>query len=167
MPRRKKILSFKRIILPDPVYGVIDEEAGLTVQRLINVVMWRGKKNAARTIVYEALDVLEKKVKGDKEKALRLFQEAMENVMPVIEVRPRRVGGSVYQVPMEVNPDRRRSLAMRWLVDAASDRSDKSMGRRLGYELIDAAEGKGAAAKKKADVHRMAEANRAFSHYAW
>ena len=91
MPRRKKILSFRRIILPDPVYGAIDEQAGLTVQRLINVVMWRGKKNAARTIVYEALDVLEKKAKGEKEKALRLFQEAMENVMPVIEVRPRRV----------------------------------------------------------------------------
>lgn len=167
MPRRKKILSFRRIILPDPVYGAIDEQAGLTVQRLINVVMWRGKKNAARTIVYEALDVLEKKAKGEKEKALRLFQEAMENVMPVIEVRPRRVGGSVYQIPMEVNPDRRRSLAMRWLVDAASERSDKTMGKRLGQELIDAAEGKGAAVKKKADVHRMAEANRAFSHYAW
>ncbi len=167
MPRRKKILSFRRIILPDPVYGAIDEQAGLTVQRLINVVMWRGKKNAARVIVYEALDVLEKKAKGEKEKALRLFQEAMENVMPVIEVRPRRVGGSVYQIPMEVNPDRRRSLAMRWLVDAASERSDKTMGKRLGQELIDAAEGKGAAVKKKADVHRMAEANRAFSHYAW
>ena len=161
MPRRKKIETFKRVISPDPVYG------SALLQKLINVVMWRGKKNAARTIVYDAMDVLVAKAKGDKEKALALFNSAFEQIMPVVEVRARRVGGSVYQIPMEVKSDRRQSLAMRWLISAASTRSDKTMGKRLAHELLDAVEGRGIAIKKKTDVHRMAEANRAFSHYAW
>lgn len=161
MPRRKKIATFRREITPDPVYG------SEMIQRLINVVMWRGKKTVARRIVYDAMQQLETKAKGDKQKAVELFNAALEQVMPVVEVRPRRVGGSVYQIPREVGADRRRSLAMRWLIAAAADRSDSTMGKRLGYELLDALEGRGAALKKKADVHKMAEANRAFSHFAW
>lgn len=161
MPRRKKIVTFSREITPDPIYG------SEMVQRLINVVMWRGKKNVARKIVYEAMKQLEGKAKGDKEKTVEMFNAALEQIMPMVEVRSRRVGGSVYQIPREVNPSRRRSLAMRWLVAAAAERSDSTMGKRLGYELMDALEGRGAALKKKSDVHKMAENNRAFSHYAW
>jgi small subunit ribosomal protein S7 len=161
MPRRKKIVTFSREITPDPVYG------SEMIQRLINVVMWRGKKNVARKVVYDAMKQLENKAKGDKEKAVEMFNTALEQLMPMVEVRSRRVGGSVYQIPREVNPARRRSLAMRWLVNAASERSDSTMGLRLGYELLDALEGRGAALKKKSDVHKMAENNRAFSHYAW
>lgn len=161
MPRHKKVETYSREITPDPVYG------SEMVQRLINVVMWRGKKNVARTIVYEAMKQLENKAKGDKQKAVEMFNTALEQVMPVVEVRSRRVGGGVYQIPREVNPSRRRSLAMRWIVAAAAERSDSTMGRRLGYELLDALEGRGAAIKKKTDVHKMAENNRAFSHYAW
>lgn len=167
MPRRKKVGSFRREIMPDPIYVSVDRSAAVLIQRLINVVMLRGKKNTARSIVYHAMAALEKKANGDKEKAVELFKSALDNIMPVVEVRPRRVGGSVYQVPMEVGTTRRRSLAMRWLVKAAAARPDKSMGSRLGHELLDAADSKGAAVKKKTDVHRMAEANRAFSHYAW
>jgi small subunit ribosomal protein S7 len=162
MPRCKKEgVSFKRDIGVDPRYGSV------VVQKLINVIMWRGKKNAARTIVYDAIDILTKKAQGDKNKALDQFFRGLEQIIPHIEVRARRVGGSVYQIPMEVNPDRGRALAMRWLIGAAKERSDKTMGSRLAYELLDAADGKGGAIKKKLDVHRMAEANRAFSHYAW
>lgn len=161
MPRRKKVATFRREIIPDPVYG------SEMVQRLINVVMWRGKKTIARKIVYDAMQQLENKAKGDKAKAVEMFNAALEQLMPVVEVRPRRVGGSVYQIPREVGSDRRRSLAMRWLISAAAARSDSTMGLRLGYELLEALEGRGAAIKKKADVHKMAEANRAFSHYAW
>lgn len=162
MPRRKKEgVSFKRDVGVDTRYG------SPVIQKLINVVMWRGKKNAARTIVYDAIDVLIKKSNGDKNKALELFFRALDQLVPHVEVRPRRVGGSVYQIPMEVNPDRARALAMRWLIGAAKERSDKTMGIRLAHELLDAVEGRGGAVKKKIDVHRMAEANRAFSHYAW
>jgi len=160
MPRRKKS-EFSRDIGPDPIYG------SELIQKFINVVMWRGKKNAACKIVYDALEVLGKKVNGDKDKALAYFKEAFRQIVPAVEVRSRRVGGSVYQIPREVAPKRARSIAMRWLINSASTRSDKTMGERLAKELIDAHEGRGNAIKKKLDVHRMAEANRAFSHYAW
>jgi small subunit ribosomal protein S7 len=126
-----------------------------------------GKKNVARKIVYEAMDMLSKKSGGDNEKTLALFNKSFSQIVPVVEVRSRRVGGSVYQIPREVTRDRGRALAMRWLIGAAAERPDKTMGARLARELLDAAEGRGSAIKKKADVHRMAEANRAFSHYSW
>ncbi len=160
MPRRKSV-NFIRDIGTDPVYN------SETVQKLINVVMWRGKKNAAREIVYDAIDLLVKKSSGDKEKGLALFNKALEQIAPFIEVKARRVGGSVYQIPTEVPARRSRALAMRWLIGAAKERSDKTMGLRLGYELLEASEGRGSAVKKKLDVHKMAEANRAFSHYSW
>lgn len=160
MPRRKKIESYVRDV------GVDERYNSPLIQKFINVVMWRGKKSIARTIVYEAMDELIKKT-GSKEKGLQFFYTAFEQLIPQIEVRPRRVGGSVYQIPVEVRSDRARALAMRWLISASSSRSDKSMGKRIAHELMDAAEGRGAAFKKKLDVHRMAEANRAFAHYAW
>ena len=126
-----------------------------------------GKKNAARKIVYDAMDILMKKFSGDKGKALELFNKSFQQIVPVVEVRSRRVGGSVYQIPREVSFERGRALALRWIIGAAKVRSNKTMGERLAYELIDASEGRGVAVKKKADVHRMAEANRAFSHYSW
>lgn len=160
MPRRKKS-SFKRQIGVDPIYG------SELLQKLINVVMWRGKKTVARAIVYDAIAVLIKKNQGDKEKALALFYKGFEKIVPLIEVKPRRVGGSVYQIPMEVGEDRGRALALRWLINAAKERSDKTMGARLAHEILDAYENRGGAVKKKSDVHKMAESNRAFSHYAW
>jgi small subunit ribosomal protein S7 len=159
MPRKKKELV-KREIGVDPVYN------SELIQRFINIVMWRGKKNAARYIVYEALDLLEKKF-GSREKALSAFHKGYNNIMPIIEVRSRRVGGSVYQIPREVSEARGRSLALRWLIDAAAQRSDKTMGLRIGNEILEAMEDRGGAFKKKLDVHKMAEANRAFSHFAW
>jgi len=160
MPRRKSV-NLKREVGVDLKYG------SPLIQKFINVVMRQGKKSIARTIVYQALDVLTKKNNGDKEKGLKMFERAFENIVPVIEVRPRRVGGGVYQIPVEVRPQRASALGMRWLIAAAQSRSDKTMGLRLAQELVEAYEGRGAAVKKKADVHRMAEANRAFSHYAW
>ena len=157
---RRKSVNFVREIAPDPRYGSV------MVQKFINIVMWRGKKNAARHIVYEALDTIAKRL-GSEEKALETFMKAIAEVTPAIEVRPRRVGGGVYQIPKEVNPQRARSLALRWLISQAALRSDKSMGLRLANEFMDAVEGRGGAIKKKIDVHKMAEANRAFSHYAW
>lgn len=160
MPRRKSV-NFIRSVGQDPRYG------SEIVQKLINVVMWRGKKNAARTIVYEAMDILTKKVGGEQEKGLTYFLKALDQIIPAIEVRPRRVGGSVYQIPMEVQSHRGRALAMRWLIHAAASRPDKTMGLRLAHELLDAHEGRGTAIKKKFDMHKMAESNRAFAHYAW
>jgi small subunit ribosomal protein S7 len=160
MPRRKSV-SFKRDIGVDLKYN------SELVQKFINVVMKQGKKNVARTIMYDALDIMIKKNGGDSQKGLDMFYESFERVVPTVEVRPRRVGGSVYQIPAEVRPARARALAMRWLIDAARSRSDKTMGIRLAHEMLDAHEGRGAAVKKRTDVHRMAEANRAFSHYAW
>ncbi len=160
MPRRKSV-SFKRDVGVDIRYN------SELVQKFINVVMKQGKKNIARKIMYDALDRLIKVQKGDKEKGIEMFYTAFERVVPTVEVRPRRVGGSVYQIPAEVRPARARALAMRWIIDGARSRSDKTMGIRLANELLDAFEGRGAAVKKKSDVHRMAEANRAFSHYAW
>ena len=160
MPRRKTV-NLKRTIAPDVRYGSKD------VEKLINVVMSCGKKNVARKIVYDALEYLIKKSSGDKGKGLELFEKAIYHLMPAVEVRPRRVGGSVYQIPKEVAPDRSRALALRWLIKAAAERSDKTMGLRLAHELMDASEGRGSASKRKTDVHKMAEANRAFSHYSW
>lgn len=161
MPRRKNTSIKKRDIGVDCRYG------SPLLQKFINVIMWRGKKNAARKIVYDAMDILTKKAQGNQEKALEMFKRSFDQVVPLVEVKPRRVGGSVYQIPGEVSPDRARSLAMRWIIGAAKVRTGKTMGVRLANEMLDALEGRGAAVKKKADVHRMAEANRAFSHYAW
>ncbi len=158
---RRKSVNFIRDVGIDPRYG------SESVQKLINVVMWRGKKSVARTIVYEALELLTKKAGGDRDKALKLFSRAVEQITPMIEVKPRRVGGSVYQIPVEVGEHRGRSLAYRWLVSCAATRGDKTMGLRLGNELVEASEGRGNAIKKKLDVHKQAEANRAFSHFAW
>jgi small subunit ribosomal protein S7 len=146
----------KREILPDPKYG--DQ----VLAKFINLVMSRGKKSVAEKIVYGALaDLI---VKGE---ALVLFKQALENVEPKVEVKSRRVGGATYQVPVEVRPHRRMALAMRWLVDAARKRSEKSMEKRLAGELMDASDNRGSAVKKREDTHKMADANRAFSHYRW
>jgi small subunit ribosomal protein S7 len=156
MPRKK--ISTKRIILPDPKFG--DE----TVAKFINIVMKNGKKSVAERIVYGALDRVAEKAKGE---ALDIFGKALDNVRPIVEVKSRRVGGSTYQVPVEVRPARRTTLAMRWLVDSARKRGEKSMGMRLAGEILDAYENKGTAIKKREEVHRMAEANKAFSHFRW
>ena len=160
MPRRKRSEFIREI-------GVDQKFKSPLVQKLINVVMKCGKKNVARTIVYEAMDVLTKKMNGSQEKALELFEKAFENVVPFVEVRSRRVGGSVYQIPREVNPKRRQALGLRWIIQSAHTRSNKTMGQRLANELLEALDNKGGAVRKKVDVQRMAEANRAFSHYAW
>ncbi|MCL4380047.1 30S ribosomal protein S7 [Candidatus Dependentiae bacterium] len=160
MPRRKSV-NFIRDIGVDLRYN------SELVQKFINVIMERGKKNIARNIVYEALDIIAKKTNSDQERALQMFNRAFAQIVPAIEVRPRRVGGSVYQIPVAVAPLRARSLALRWLMNAAASRSAKTMGQRLAQEILEAAEGRGNAVKKKLDVHKMAESNRAFSHYAW
>jgi len=161
MPRRKKG-SFTRDIGVDLKF-----RSGL-IQKFINVIMRKGKKNVARSIVYDAIDILSKKKSGgDQEKALSFFLEAFDRVVPFVEVRSRRVGGSVYQVPREVRAERGRALAMKWIIMAAKSRSNKTMAERLAQEMIDAHASRGNAVKKKMDVHRMAEASRAFSHYAW
>lgn len=159
MPRRKSV-NFVRDI------GVDLRFKSPLIQKLINVVMERGKKDRARTIVYEAMDILKGKF-GSDEKAFEAFEKAMKQIRPAVEVKSRRVGGGVYQVPIEVRPRRAAALSLRWLISAAASRSDKTMGKRLASELLDAAEGHGSAIKRKNDIHRMAEANRAFSHYAW
>ncbi len=156
MPRRRIIA--KRTILPDPKYG--DE----TVAKFINMLMKNGKKSVAERIVYGALDRVAQKTKVE---ALDVFGKALDHVRPVVEVKSRRVGGSTYQVPIEVRPARRTTLAMRWLVDSARKRGEKTMGLRLAGEILDANEKKGTAIKKREDVHRMAEANKAFSHFRW
>src|SRR5213075_1802046 len=154
-------VEFIRDVGTDPKYN------SALIQKLINVVMRCGKKDIARTIVYQAMDLLVKKANGDEKKALDIFNRAFDQVAPFIEVRSRRVGGSTYQIPREVSEKRRKALAFRWLVAAAKARSDKTMGLRLGREILDATELKVGAVKKRADVQRMADANRAFSHYAW
>lgn len=159
MPRRKSVGLIRDI-------GVDSRFKSATVQRLINMVMERGKKSIARSIVYDAFDVIVKKV-GDEKKAYQVFEKAIIQIKPAVEVRSRRVGGGVYQIPTEVRPRRALALAMRWLISASASRSDETMGQRLAKEILEAVEGRGGAVKKKVDVHRMAEANRAFSHYAW
>lgn len=160
MPRRKKLL-LKRDV------GVDARFQSEIVQKLINIIMKCGKKSIARGIVYEAFDIISQKMNGDENRAFGLFEKALENIKPFVEVRSRRVGGGVYQIPTEVRAGRQMSLCFRWLIDAAANRADKTMGKRLAAELLEAADGHGNAVKKKTDVHRMAEANRAFSHYAW
>jgi small subunit ribosomal protein S7 len=160
MPRRSRAIP-KREIGTDPRFN------SQLVQKFINITMERGKKSVARSIVYDALDHLVRKAGGDERKGLELFNKAFEQVAPHVEVRSRRVGGSVYQIPVEVKSNRRQALALRWILAAAAARSGKTMGARLGPELLEASEGRGGAVKKRSEVQRMAEANRAFSHYAW
>ena len=154
MPRRRVVA--KREVLPDTKFG------NITLAKFMNHVMVSGKKSVAERIVYGAMDVVREKTNRDP---LDVFQEALENIAPMVEVKSRRVGGATYQVPVEVRPSRRNALAMRWLVDYSRNRGEKSMAFRLAGELIDASQSKGAAVKKREDVHRMAEANKAFSHF--
>lgn len=154
MPRRR--VAAKREILPEPKFG------SQILAKFMNHVMESGKKAVAERIVYGALD---KVAERSKEDPLEIFDKALEAIQPMVEVKSRRVGGATYQVPVEVRPSRRQALAMRWLVDAARRRGEKTMVQRLAGEMLDAAEGKGSAVKKREDVHRMAEANKAFSHY--
>jgi small subunit ribosomal protein S7 len=154
MPRRREVP--KRDILPDPKFGNVD------LSKFMNVIMESGKKAVAERIIYGALDTVEKKAQRDP---LEVFITALNNVKPMVEVKSRRVGGANYQVPVEVRPVRRMALAMRWLKESARKRSEKSMAQRLANELLEAAEGRGGAMKKRDEVHRMAEANKAFSHF--
>ncbi len=154
MPRRREVP--KRIVLPDPKFGSVD------LSKFVNVLMESGKKSVAESIVYSAMEAITKRSGKD---ALEVFQTALNNARPMVEVKSRRVGGANYQVPVEVRATRRSALAMRWLREAARKRGEKSMGARLAGELLDAAEGRGGAIKKREEVHRMAEANKAFSHY--
>jgi len=156
MPRRREVP--KRQILPDPKYG------SEMLAKFMNIVMLNGKKSVAERIVYGALDRVAERTKQDP---MEVFEQAMDNIRPAVEVKSRRVGGATYQVPVEVRASRKSALAMRWIVDAARSRSEKSMGQRLAGELQEAAEKRGNAFKKREDVHRMAEANKAFSHYRW
>ena len=156
MPRRRVVT--KRQILPDPKYN------DRLVTKFINKIMWDGEKSKAETIVYKSFAFIEKKTKSDP---LKVFRNALENIKPVIETKSRRVGGSTYQVPIEVRPDRRVSLAMRWLISFARGRREHSMEERIAAELIDAANNRGSSVKKREDTHKMAEANKAFAHYRW
>ena len=156
MPRRRVV--GQRKILPDPKFG------SQLLAKFMNVVMLDGKKSTAEKIVYGALDIVAEKTSKEH---LDVFEDALENIRPTVEVKSRRVGGSTYQVPVEVRPVRRNALGMRWLVEAARKRGEKSMAQRLAAEMLDAAENKGSAVKKREDVHRMAEANKAFAHYRW
>ena len=156
MPRKGHIA--KREPLADPVFQ------STLVNKFVNSMMWDGKKSTAQSIFYTAMKKLEEKG-GDE--AIKLFKKAVENAKPVLEVKTRRVGGANYQVPVEVNPDRRTSLAIRWLISYARQRPEKGMNDKLANEMLDAANGKGASIKKKEDVHRMAEANKAFAHFRW
>ena len=156
MPRRGFIA--KRDVLPDPLYN------SKIVTRLINNVMYDGKKGVAQKIVYGAFEIIAEKTGKE---ALEVFEEAMENVMPQLEVKARRVGGSTYQVPMEVRPERRQTLGLRWITTYSRARSERTMKERLANEILDAINGNGGAAKKREDTHKMAEANKAFAHYRW
>jgi small subunit ribosomal protein S7 len=156
MPRRKEVP--KRIIAPDPKYK------NTLVSKFINGLMRKGKKNLSRRIFYDAMGIVEKR---SKEEPLKVFEQAMENIKPILEVRSRRVGGATYQVPVEVRADRRQALAIRWLVSFSKKRGEKTMAQRLAGELLDAYNQRGMAFKKKEDTHRMAEANKAFAHYRW
>ena len=156
MPRRREVK--KRTVAADPKYGEV------LVVRFINVLMRRGKKSVAERVFYGSLESVREKTKDDP---LKVFKQAMENVKPVVEVKSRRVGGATYQVPVEVRSDRRTSLAIRWIIQYAKERSEKSMQEKLAAEFLDAANNRGASIKKKEDTHRMAEANKAFAHYRW
>ena len=156
MPRKGPIP--RREVLPDPIYG------SRLAARFVNRLMYDGKKGAAEKIFYGALEVLAEKT---GEEALRAFEKALENVKPHLEVKARRVGGATYQVPIEIRPERRQTLALRWIVDFARKRGEKTMAERLAGELLDASNNTGAAVKRKEEMHRMAEANKAFAHYRW
>jgi small subunit ribosomal protein S7 len=156
MPRRRR--PEPREILPDPLYN------STLVEKFVNSMMWNGKKNTAQGIFYEAMEKIRERSNDDP---LKLFKKAVENVKPVLEVKTRRVGGANYQVPVEVSQNRRTSLALRWIIGQARSRPEKSMAEKLASELNDAANMRGGAVKKKDDVHRMAEANKAFAHYRW
>ena len=156
MPRRRVVS--KRRTLPDPKFN------DRLVAKLINKIMWEGKKSIAESIVYNSFDIIEKKIKSDP---LKLFRSALENVKPIIETKSRRVGGSTYQVPVEVRPGRRVNLAMKWLISFARARKENSMEERVAAELLDAANNRGSSVKKREDTHKMAEANKAFAHYRW
>ena len=156
MSRRHR--AEKREVNPDPKFGDV------VVSKFMNSIMKEGKKSVAENIVYGALDRMESRAKSDP---IQLFHSALENVMPAVEVRSRRVGGATYQVPVEVRPERRQALAIRWLITAARSRNENTMEERLSGELLDAANNRGTAVKKREDTHKMAEANRAFSHYRW
>jgi small subunit ribosomal protein S7 len=156
MPRRREVR--KREILPDPKYHDI------LISKFINGIMRRGKKSLGERIFYGAFDIIKDRTHSDP---VKIFNQAMENVKPLLEVRPRRVGGATYQVPVEVRPTRKVALAIRWVIGFAKQRSEKAMEEKLAGELIDAANNRGAAIKKKEDTHKMAEANKAFAHYRW
>ena len=148
----------KREVLPDPKFG------SRLIAKFVNIMMIRGKKSTAERIMYDALAAIEDK---SKQEALKMFKTAVDNVKPAVEVKSRRVGGSTYQVPVEVRPDRRTSLSMRWIIGAARRRPERSMAEKLAAELLDAANNRGTAVKKREDTHKMAEANKAFAHYRW
>ena len=150
-----------RVVLPDPKFG------SQMLAKFMNMVMEAGKKSAAEKIMYGAIDRISEKTGREGDAALELLSTALENVKPAVEVKSRRVGGATYQVPVEVRPTRRQTLAMRWLIEAARSRSEKSMAHRLAHELMDAAENRGTAVRKREDTHRMADANKAFAHYRW
>jgi len=151
----------RRLALPDPKYG------NQMLAKFINMVMRSGKKSVAESIVYGALERIADRTGEDQRRALELLGQALDNIKPAVEVKSRRVGGATYQVPVEVRSARRETLAMRWVIDAARSRSEKSMAMRLAHELMDAADNRGAAVKKREDTHRMADANKAFAHYRW
>jgi small subunit ribosomal protein S7 len=151
----------RRSSLPDPKFG------NAMLAKFINMVMKSGKKSVAEKIVYGAIDRMSERVGQDQTRAIEMLGQALDNIKPAVEVKSRRVGGATYQVPVEVRATRRETLAMRWAIEAARARSEKSMAMRLAHELIDAAENRGAAVKKREDTHRMADANRAFAHYRW
>lgn len=156
MPRRARVQ--RHVIMPDPKYN------NRTLAKFINRVMMRGKKSVAERIVYGAFGIIEAR---EKRNPLEVFEQAMRNATPMLEVKPRRVGGATYQVPVEIRGDRRTALAMRWLINASRARAGKSMAEKLAAEIIDAAHGQGTTIKRREDTHRMAEANKAFSHYRW
>jgi small subunit ribosomal protein S7 len=156
VPRRGSVA--KRDVLPDPIYNSI------VVTRLINNIMYDGKRGVAQKIVYGAFEIIEEK---SGKSPLEVFEAAMENIMPLLEVKARRVGGSTYQVPMDVRPERRQTLGLRWLTKYSRVRNERTMRERLANEILDAVNGNGAAAKKREDTHKMAEANKAFAHFRW
>lgn len=156
MPRKGPVP--KREVTPDPVYNSV------LVSEFINKLLLQGKKSIAERLFYDSMEIVQEKTGRDP---LEVFEQALNNVMPVLEVKSRRVGGATYQVPVEVKPHRRKTLAMRWIIASARNRSEKRMEQRLAGEFIEAARGEGASVKKKDDVHRMAEANKAFAHYRW
>jgi small subunit ribosomal protein S7 len=154
----RRASAAKREVLPDPKYG------SRQIMKFINIMMIQGKKSTAERIMYDALGSIEDRT---KQEGLKLFKQALDNVKPAVEVKSRRVGGSTYQVPVEVRPDRRTSLSMRWIISAARRRPERSMAEKLAAELLDAANNRGSAVKKREDTHKMAEANKAFAHYRW